>query len=121
MYDQFTHRWWKDVRSQVDMTFSRDRLVEMYFWMTIIVYEPYYSYSRIMLTKLALYMALMDDIYDNYSTTDESNIFTTALKRLVYISRSLKFNHIYHGWRYSLHIYLIYTNTIPLYLLEKRQ
>ncbi|CAD6266228.1 unnamed protein product [Miscanthus lutarioriparius] len=73
--------WWKDVRSQVDMTFSRDRLVEMYFWMTIIVYEPYYSYSRIMLTKLALYMALMDDIYDNYSTTDESNIFTTALKR----------------------------------------
>jgi hypothetical protein len=76
-----SHRWWKDLRSQVDMTFSRDRLVEMYFWMTVIVYEPYYSYSRIMLTKLVLYMALMDDIYDNYSTTDESNIFTTALKR----------------------------------------
>lgn len=82
----------------MDMTFSRDRLVEMYFWMTVIVYEPDYSYSRIMLTKLVLYIALLDDIYDNYSTTDESNIFTTAFKR--YISRSLKFrfiNHIYHG------------------------
>ncbi|CAL4997512.1 unnamed protein product [Urochloa decumbens] len=73
--------WWKDLRSQVDLSFSRDRLVEMYFWMTAIVFEPFYSYSRIMLTKLVLYMALLDDIYDNYSTTEESNIFTTALER----------------------------------------
>ncbi|OEL27048.1 (E)-beta-farnesene synthase [Dichanthelium oligosanthes] len=73
--------WWKDLRSQVDLSFSRDRLVEMYFWMTGIVFEPFYSYSRIMLTKLVLYMALLDDIYDNYSSTEESNIFTTALER----------------------------------------
>jgi hypothetical protein len=78
-----THRWWKDLRSRVDLTFSRDRLVEMHFWMMAIVYEPYYSYARIMLTKQVLFVALLDDIYDNYSSTEESNIFTSALERLV--------------------------------------
>ncbi|RLM61102.1 beta-sesquiphellandrene synthase-like [Panicum miliaceum] len=73
--------WWKDLRSRVDLTFSRDRLVEMHFWMMGIVYEPYYSYARIMLTKQVLFVALLDDIYDNYSSTEESNIFTTALER----------------------------------------
>ncbi|CAO2176077.1 unnamed protein product [Urochloa humidicola] len=73
--------WWKDLRSKVDLSFSRHRLVEMYFWMTIIVFEPFYSYSRIMLTKLILYMTLLDDIYDNYMSTEESNIFTIALER----------------------------------------
>ncbi|RCV30091.1 hypothetical protein SETIT_6G066400v2 [Setaria italica] len=73
--------WWKDLRSRVDLTFSRDRLVEMHFWMMGIVYEPHYSYARIMLTKQVLFMALLDDIYDNYSSTEESNIFTSALER----------------------------------------
>ncbi|KAJ1267219.1 hypothetical protein BS78_07G039800 [Paspalum vaginatum] len=73
--------WWKDLRSRVDLTFSRDRLVEMHFWMMGMVYEAYYPYSRIMLTKLVLFIALLDDIYDNYSTTEESNIFTAALER----------------------------------------
>lgn len=76
-----TYRWWKDLRSQVDLSFARDRLVEMYFWMTGIVFETFYSYSRIMLTKLILYMALLDDIYDNYGTSEESTIFTAALER----------------------------------------
>ncbi|PUZ50068.1 hypothetical protein GQ55_6G030000 [Panicum hallii var. hallii] len=73
--------WWKDLRSRVDLTFSRDRLVEMHFWMMGIVYEPHYSYARIMLTKQVLFVALLDDIYDNYSSTEESDIFTTALER----------------------------------------
>ncbi|PAN33468.2 hypothetical protein PAHAL_6G029600 [Panicum hallii] len=74
--------WWKDLRSRVDLTFSRDRLVEMHFWMMGIVYEPLYSYARITLTKqVLLFVALLDDIYDNYSSTEESDIFTTALER----------------------------------------
>ncbi|KAJ1267779.1 hypothetical protein BS78_07G084300 [Paspalum vaginatum] len=73
--------WWKDLRSQVDLSFSRDRLVEMYFWMMGIVFDPHYTYSRIMLTKTVMFIALLDDIYDNYSTTEESNIFTAALER----------------------------------------
>ncbi|CAL5009974.1 unnamed protein product [Urochloa decumbens] len=73
--------WWKDFKSRTDLRFARDRLVEMYFWMMGVVYEPYYSYSRIMLTKLILFVSLFDDLYDNYSTTEESQIFTTAMER----------------------------------------
>jgi hypothetical protein len=52
-----------------------------------IVYEPLYSYARITLTKqVLLFVALLDDIYDNYSSTEESDIFTTALERLVLIA-----------------------------------
>ena len=91
LFADYLHRWWKDLRSRVDLSFSRDRLVEMHYWMMAIVFEPYYSYSRIMLTKLVLFMALLDDIYDNYSTTEESDIFTTALERLeLYIARPLR-------------------------------
>ncbi|WVZ54584.1 hypothetical protein U9M48_005358, partial [Paspalum notatum var. saurae] len=72
--------WWKDLQSRVDLTFSRDRIVETFFWMKPMIYEPYYSHSRIMLTKLAVSFALLDDMYDNYITTDESNIFTAALE-----------------------------------------
>ncbi|WVZ95121.1 hypothetical protein U9M48_040922, partial [Paspalum notatum var. saurae] len=73
--------WWKDFQSRTDLGFARDRLVEMHFWMMAVVYEPYYSYSRIMLTKLILFVSLFDDLYDNCSTTEESNIFTTAMER----------------------------------------
>lgn len=73
--------WWKDLKSQVNPQFARDRVVEIHFWMLGVLYEPQYSYSRIMLTKLVMFMSLIDDLYDNYSTTEESNIFTTAIER----------------------------------------
>ncbi|WVZ95133.1 hypothetical protein U9M48_040934 [Paspalum notatum var. saurae] len=73
--------WWKDFQSRTDLRFARDRLVEIHFWMMAVVYEPYYSYSRIMLTKLIIFVSLFDDLYDNYSTTEESNIFTSAMER----------------------------------------
>jgi hypothetical protein len=44
--------------------------------------EPYYSYSRIMMTKFFIFVLLFNDLYDNHSTTEESNIFTTAMERL---------------------------------------
>ncbi|KAL6659483.1 hypothetical protein ACP70R_003523 [Stipagrostis hirtigluma subsp. patula] len=73
--------WWKGFMSRTDLRFARDRMVEIHFWMMGVVYEPYYSYSRIMLTKLIIFISLFDDLYDNYSTTEESQIFTTAMER----------------------------------------
>ncbi|TKW05095.1 hypothetical protein SEVIR_7G154203v4 [Setaria viridis] len=73
--------WWKNFQSVTDLGFARDRLAEVHFWMTGVFYEPYYSYSRIMLTKLVMLASLFDDFYDNYSTTEESNVFTAALER----------------------------------------
>ncbi|XP_044378152.1 (E)-beta-caryophyllene synthase-like [Aegilops tauschii subsp. strangulata] len=73
--------WWKDLKSQENPQFARDRIVEVHFWILGVLYEPQYSYSRIMLTKLVLFMSLLGDLYDNYSTTEESNIFTAAMHR----------------------------------------
>uniref|UniRef100_A0A3B6JKK3 Terpene synthase n=1 Tax=Triticum aestivum TaxID=4565 RepID=A0A3B6JKK3_WHEAT len=73
--------WWKDLKSQANPQFARDRIVEVHFWILGVLYEPQYSYPRIMLTKLVLFMSLLDDLYDNYSTTEESNIFTAAMQR----------------------------------------
>ncbi|XP_048560268.1 (E)-beta-caryophyllene synthase-like [Triticum urartu] len=73
--------WWKGFKSQMDIKFARDRMVELHFWILGVVYEPQYSYSRVMLTKLLVFVSLFDDFYDNYSTTEESNIFTAAMER----------------------------------------
>jgi hypothetical protein len=76
------YRWWKDFQSHIDLSFTRDRMVELHFWMLGVIYEPYYSYSRIMMTKFFIFASFFDDLFDNYSTTEESNIFTTAMERL---------------------------------------
>jgi hypothetical protein len=34
-----------------------------------------------MMTKIFVFATLFDDLYDNYGTTEESNIFTTAMER----------------------------------------
>ncbi|XP_044969184.1 (E)-beta-caryophyllene synthase-like [Hordeum vulgare subsp. vulgare] len=73
--------WWKDLKSQTDLQFARDRIVEMHFWVLGVVYEPQHSYSRVILTKLNIFISLFDDFYDNYSTTEESNTFTAAMER----------------------------------------
>ncbi|TVU01674.1 hypothetical protein EJB05_52864, partial [Eragrostis curvula] len=73
--------WWEDFKSRTDMRFARDRMVEMYFWMMGLVYEPFYSYARILLTKVVLFYALLDDVYDNYTTTEEIMMFTEAMER----------------------------------------
>lgn len=80
----FIHRWWKDFKSKIDLRFARDRLVELHFWMLGVIYEPYFSRSRIMLTKFTLLVSLFDDFYDSGSTTEESSIFTNAIERFAY-------------------------------------
>lgn len=57
-------------------------MVEMHFWMMGVFFEPQYSYQRTVLTKLIMLVSVFDDFYDNYSTSEESRMFTTAIKRL---------------------------------------
>ncbi|KAG2576590.1 hypothetical protein PVAP13_6NG032600 [Panicum virgatum] len=57
-------------------------MVEIHFWILGTIYEPYYSYSRIVVTKFTLLASLLDDLYDNYCcTTEESTVFNTAIER----------------------------------------
>ncbi|KAJ1288651.1 hypothetical protein BS78_02G104000 [Paspalum vaginatum] len=74
--------WWKGLRSQAYARFARDRVVEMHFWMHGVLYEPHHSYSRIVLTKWLKLLSLVDDFCDNYSTTEEYEIFIASMERL---------------------------------------
>ena len=54
----------------------------MHFWMLGVIHEPCQSYARIALTKCFKLVSLMDDFCDNYSDTEEFEIFITSLERL---------------------------------------
>uniref|UniRef100_A0A0E0MVS6 Terpene synthase n=1 Tax=Oryza rufipogon TaxID=4529 RepID=A0A0E0MVS6_ORYRU len=73
--------WWKELKVKSNLSFSRDRIVEMYFWMNGALYEPHYSHSRIILTRVTAFMTIIDDIFDTYGTTEESMLLAEAINR----------------------------------------
>ncbi|PKA52913.1 (-)-germacrene D synthase [Apostasia shenzhenica] len=73
--------WWKDAGTAKVFPFSRDRIIECYFWVLSVYYEPCYSRARLMMTKIISQMSILDDIYDVYGTLEELQIFTDAIQR----------------------------------------
>ena len=59
----------------------RDRLVELYFWILGVYFEPQHSRSRMFLTKTSMWLVVFDDTYDNYGTYEELEIFTQTFER----------------------------------------
>ena len=39
-------RWWKDLDFATKLPFARDRIVECYFWIVSVYFEPQYSLAR---------------------------------------------------------------------------
>ncbi|KAJ4827207.1 hypothetical protein Tsubulata_016800 [Turnera subulata] len=74
-------RWWKDLDFARKLSFARDRVVECYFWIVGVYYEPKYSLARKILTKVISMTSIIDDIYDVYGTLDELVVFTEAIDR----------------------------------------
>ncbi|XP_077213553.1 beta-cubebene synthase-like [Tasmannia lanceolata] len=74
-------RWWKDIGLATKLPYARERTVELYFWMFGIYFEPQYGRGRMILTKILLFLSLMDDTYDVYGTWDELQLFTNAIQR----------------------------------------
>ncbi|KAE9458161.1 hypothetical protein C3L33_09930, partial [Rhododendron williamsianum] len=74
-------RWWKDLDFANKLPFSRDRVVECYFWMMGVCFEPQYYFARKLLTKVITLASIMDDIYDIYGTLEELVLFTDAIER----------------------------------------
>ncbi|XP_020597358.1 beta-eudesmol synthase-like isoform X1 [Phalaenopsis equestris] len=72
--------WWKDLGLAKCFPFSRDRIVELSFWLISVHHEPFLSRVRNMLTKLLALLSLTDDIYDNYGTVEELELFTNVIK-----------------------------------------
>ncbi|KAL8261285.1 hypothetical protein R6Q59_025334 [Mikania micrantha] len=73
--------WWKCFDVPNNLHFMRDRLVENYFWILGVYFEPQYSRARVFLTKVIVISTILDDTYDAYGTYEELVIFTNAVQR----------------------------------------
>ena len=63
------------------LPFARDRVIECYFWILGVYFEPKYYFARRFLTKVIAMTSIIDDIYDVYGTLEELDLFTRAIER----------------------------------------
>ncbi|CAL5363628.1 unnamed protein product [Camellia sinensis] len=87
---QKMHQWelseitrWKELDFAKKMPFAIDRIVECYFWILGVYFEPQYLLARRMLTKVIALTSIIDDIYDVYGTLEELVLFTDAIERAI--------------------------------------
>nr|UJH94378.1 germacrene D synthase 2 [Zanthoxylum ailanthoides] len=73
--------WWKDLDFAHKLPFARDRVVECYFWILGVYFEPEYFLARRFLTKVIAMTSVIDDIYDVYGQIEELDLFTSAIER----------------------------------------
>nr|Q0VHD6.1 RecName: Full=(+)-germacrene D synthase [Zingiber officinale]AAX40665.1 germacrene D synthase [Zingiber officinale] len=73
--------WWYDLALAKSLSFTRDRIVECYYWVLTLYFDPQYSHSRLIYSKVISLVSIMDDIYDNYGTLEECRQLTEAIKR----------------------------------------
>ncbi|GLU23523.1 hypothetical protein SLE2022_395210 [Rubroshorea leprosula] len=73
--------WWKKLDLTSKLPYARDRLIECYFWMMGIYYEPKYSAARIFLAKVLAITSIVDDTFDSYGTYEELKIFEKCIER----------------------------------------
>ncbi|KAL3719359.1 hypothetical protein ACJRO7_004332 [Eucalyptus globulus] len=74
-------RWWMGLDFKSKLPFARDRLVEGYFWILGVHFEPELAPVRRMMTKVIAMTSVLDDIYDVYCTYKELELFTRAVQR----------------------------------------
>ncbi|PKU85402.1 alpha-humulene synthase-like [Dendrobium catenatum] len=72
--------WWKDLNLTKSLPFTRDRLIEGYFWVLSVYVEPHYSRARLMMTKVISLLSILDDIYDVYGTVEELQLLTDVIE-----------------------------------------
>nr|G0Y7D2.1 RecName: Full=Alpha-thujene synthase, chloroplastic; AltName: Full=Terpene synthase 2; Short=LcTPS2; Flags: Precursor [Litsea cubeba]AEJ91555.1 alpha-thujene synthase [Litsea cubeba] len=74
-------RWWRDLGLGERLEFSRDRLVECFFWTTGVIFDPQFERCRGVLTKVNQLVSTIDDVYDVYGSLEELELFTDAVDR----------------------------------------
>ncbi|CAH1440143.1 unnamed protein product [Lactuca virosa] len=74
-------KWVKDMDFQKITPYARDRTPELYLWAVGIFLEPHYSQARIIISKMAQLVLVLDDIYDAYGTIEELRLLTDAINR----------------------------------------
>ncbi|KAL3508579.1 hypothetical protein ACH5RR_027980 [Cinchona calisaya] len=77
--------WWRSIDCPKNLPFARDRLVECYFWIMNVYFEPHYSLARTILAKVITMISIVDDIYDVYGTLDELALLTDAIESRILV------------------------------------
>ncbi|CAI0439183.1 unnamed protein product [Linum tenue] len=72
--------WWGSLDVPTNFWYARDRIVECYFWIMGVYFEPKYCVARRLLTKFIAIMSLTDDTYDNYATAEQLEVLTQAIE-----------------------------------------
>ncbi|GMN72404.1 hypothetical protein TIFTF001_053552, partial [Ficus carica] len=73
-------RWWKELDFANKLPYIRDRIVELYFWILGVYFEPQYFLARKILTKVIAMASVLDDTYDSYGTFEELQLFTETIE-----------------------------------------
>lgn len=72
------------------LPFARNRIIEIYFWILGVYFEPKYSFGRRLMTKMLSLTSAIDDIYDVFGTMEELQLFTEAIERFdVYVNPNI--------------------------------
>ncbi|CAN0897842.1 Alpha-copaene synthase, partial [Linum grandiflorum] len=72
--------WWASLEVKTKFDYARDRIVECYYWIYALYFEPKYHLARMLATKLIANLTLLDDTFDSFGTLDELEIFTRAIQ-----------------------------------------
>ncbi|CAM0908349.1 unnamed protein product [Alopecurus aequalis] len=73
--------WWRNVYDAVKLNYTRDRLVETYFWTCGVFHEEEYSHARMLFAKTFALVGLVDDTYDVHATLDDCHRLNEAIQR----------------------------------------
>ncbi|KAL6844280.1 hypothetical protein ACP4OV_025953 [Aristida adscensionis] len=73
--------WWRDLYKEVNLPYTRDRIVEMYFWAFGVSHAEEHSRARMIHTKIVALTSLMDDTYDVHASFEECKKVNEAMQR----------------------------------------
>nr|A0A1L2D3T3.1 RecName: Full=10-epi-juneol synthase; AltName: Full=Tau-cadinol synthase; AltName: Full=Terpene synthase 1; Short=IhsTPS1 [Inula hupehensis]AMQ26035.1 10-epi-junenol synthase [Inula hupehensis] len=74
-------KWGEDMDFKTITPYARDRIPDLYLWGLGLFSEPHYSQARILISKMAQLICVLDDTYDAYATIDELHLLTNAINR----------------------------------------
>jgi len=74
------NRWWRNVSIVEDLNFTRDRIVESFFYAVGVASEPQQGSMRKWLTKVIESVLIVDDVYDIYGSLAQVQQFTRAIE-----------------------------------------
>ncbi|RDX81761.1 Alpha-farnesene synthase [Mucuna pruriens] len=74
-------RWWENLGIKKELSFARNRLVESFMCAAGVAFEPKYKSVRKWLTKVIIFVLVIDDVYDIHASFEELEPFTMAFER----------------------------------------